>query len=72
MPRRGGRELVNRLSIQHPEVKVLYMSGYPDDALGERGVLEPGAILLQKPFSPHGLADKVRQVLDGTPILTRA
>jgi hypothetical protein len=46
------------------------MSGYPDDALGEQGVLEPGAVLLQKPFTPQGMADKVRQVLDGTLIST--
>ena len=68
MPKMGGRELVRRLIIPHPDVKVLYMSGYPDGALGEHGVLEPGAILLQKPFTPRGLADKVRQVLDGTRI----
>ena len=68
MPKMGGRDLVRRLITRYPDVKVLYMSGYPDGALGEHGVLEPGAILLQKPFTPRGLADKVRQVLDGTRI----
>ena len=53
---------------RHPDVKVLYMSGYPDGALGEHGVLEPGAMLLQKPFTPNGLADKVRQVSYGARI----
>jgi CheY-like chemotaxis protein len=67
MPKMGGPELARRLISRHPDVKVLYMSGYPDGALGEHGVLEPGAILLLKPFTPQGLVDKVRQVLDGTP-----
>jgi CheY-like chemotaxis protein len=70
MPKMGGRELARRLISRHPDVKVLYMSGYPDDALGEHGVLEPGAVLLQKPFTPQGMADKVRQVLDRTRIPT--
>ena len=70
MPKMGGRELVRRLLSRHPDVKVLYMSGYPDGALGEDGALEPGAVLLQKPFTPQGMADKVRQVLDRTPIRT--
>ena len=70
MPKMGGRELVRRLISLHPEVKVLYMSGYPDDGLGKHGVLEPGAVLLQKPFTPQGMADKVRQVLDRTRIPT--
>jgi two-component system cell cycle sensor histidine kinase/response regulator CckA len=70
MPKMGGPELVRRVIGRHPDVKVLYMSGYPDDALGEQGVLEPGAVLLQKPFTPQGMADKVRQVLDGTLIST--
>ncbi len=70
MPKMGGRELARHLTSRHPDVKVLYMSGYPDDALGEHGVLEPGAVLLQKPFTPQGMADKVRQVLDRTPIPT--
>ena len=70
MPKMGGLELVRRLITRHPDVKVLYMSGYPDGALGEQGVLEPGAMLLQKPFTPNGLADKVRQVLDGARITT--
>jgi FixJ family two-component response regulator len=70
MPKMGGRELVRHLLSRHPDVKVLYMSGYPDGALGEDGALEPGAVLLQKPFTPQGMADKVRQVLDRTPIPT--
>jgi len=66
MPRLGGRELVTRLLARHPHLAVLYMSGYTDDALGARGVLEAGAILLAKPFTPQQLVAKVRQVLDAT------
>ena len=68
MPKMSGRELARRLVTRHPDVKVLYMSGYTDDAMVQHGVLEPGAILLQKPFTPRGLADKVREVLDGSRI----
>ena len=66
MPKLGGRELVTRLLARHPHLGVLYMSGYPDDALGARGVLEAGAILLAKPFTLQQLVAKVRQVLDAT------
>jgi hypothetical protein len=43
------------------------MSGYTDDAIARHGVLEPGIAFLQKPFTPRGLAEKVRQVLDAAP-----
>jgi CheY-like chemotaxis protein len=68
MPKMDGPELARRLIRRHPDVKVLYMSGYPNGAMG--GVLEPGAMLLLKPFTPQGMIDKVRQVLDGTPMPT--
>jgi len=45
-------------------MKVLYMSGYTDDALGKQGVLDRGVALLQRPFTPEALAAKVREVLD--------
>ncbi len=66
MPKLGGRELVTRLLARHPHLGVLYMSGYTDDVLRARGVLEAGAILLAKPFTPQQLVAKVRQVLDAT------
>jgi len=66
MPKLGGRELVTRLLARHPHLGVLYMSGYTDEALGARGVLEAGAILLAKPFTLQQLVAKVRQVLDAT------
>ncbi|HWQ55797.1 MAG TPA: ATP-binding protein [Bryobacteraceae bacterium] len=68
MPKLGGRELAQRLSRQRPEMKVLYMSGYTDNAVVNSGGLNQAAFL-QKPFTPAALARKVRQMLeaeDGT------
>ncbi|HJQ23668.1 MAG TPA: PAS domain S-box protein [Blastocatellia bacterium] len=65
MPGMGGRDLANRLSRLRPEMKVLFMSGYTDDAIVHHGVLEAGIPFIQKPFSPDDLARKVREVLDG-------
>jgi CheY-like chemotaxis protein len=65
MPRMGGRELAERLTAMRPGVKVLYLSGYTDDAVVRQGVLEAQAHFLQKPFSVQALARKVRAVLDG-------
>jgi PAS domain S-box-containing protein len=66
MPGMGGRELVNRIRVTHPAVRILFMSGYTDDAVMQRGTHEPGTAFLQKPFSADMLARKVRSVLDGT------
>jgi hypothetical protein len=64
MPRLGGRELAERLLSVRPDTHVLYMSGYTDDSVVRHGILEGGVAYLQKPFSPEGLALKVREVLD--------
>ena len=64
MPGLSGRELANRIRAARPLVRVLFMSGYTDDAVMQRGVLEPHTAFLQKPFSAEGLARKVRAVLD--------
>ena len=64
MPQMGGREMVDRLQVTHPTAKVLYTSGYTDDALMDQGVLYAGVAFLEKPFSPTRLAQKVRAVLD--------
>jgi PAS domain S-box-containing protein len=65
MPGMGGRVLAEQLVEARPEMKIIFMSGYADDAIGHHGVLEPGVVFLPKPFSPMNLAHKVRVVLDG-------
>ena len=66
MPDIDGPELVRRLSAIRPETRKLFMSGYMDDALGEQGVLPSSVNFIQKPFSPSTIAQKVRDILDGT------
>ena len=65
MPGMSGRELAERLAPARPGMKVLYTSGYTDDAMVRQGVLNAGVAFLQKPFVPDSLARKVREVLDG-------
>jgi two-component system cell cycle sensor histidine kinase/response regulator CckA len=64
MPEMSGRELAERFATLKPHAKVLFMSGYTDDAIIRHGVLRPGTAYLQKPFSPETLAKKVREILD--------
>ena len=64
MPLMSGKELAEQLAPQRPEMKVLYMSGYPDNSIVQHGVLEPGTEFLQKPFTLNTLEAKVREILD--------
>ena len=64
MPKLGGRELAERLRSVRPGLRVLFMSGYTDDAIIRHGVVAEGVAFLQKPFTPTTLARKVREVLD--------
>ena len=64
MPKMGGRELAHHLSPQRPEMRILYMSGYTEEAITRDGVLDPGTAFLEKPFTPDSLARKVRELLD--------
>lgn len=65
MPKMSGKELYDHIHGTHPNLKVLFMSGYTDDALAHHGVLEPGISFMEKPFTPAALSVKVREVLDG-------
>jgi CheY-like chemotaxis protein len=67
MPGLSGREMVEQIRRTGAEVKVLYMSGYTDDAVVRHGVTEGVDAFLQKPFSPLALVRKVREVLDARP-----
>ena len=64
MPKMSGPEVAKGLTQQRPGIKVLYVSGYTDNAIVHRGVLAPDVAFLQKPFTPDALARKVRAVLD--------
>jgi CheY-like chemotaxis protein len=64
MPQMGGKAVAEQLNALFPTVKVLFISGYADETVVHRGGLEPGVEILQKPFSPAQLAQKVRAVLD--------
>jgi FixJ family two-component response regulator len=64
MPRMSGPELAARLHALHPEMHVLYTSGYTDAAVVRHGLSEDTMWFLQKPFTPAQLARKVRDVLD--------
>ncbi|RLB17312.1 MAG: hypothetical protein DRG82_06910, partial [Deltaproteobacteria bacterium] len=65
MPAMDGKELAEKLQSKRPEMKVLFMSGYTDNAVAHHGILDAGLNFIQKPFTAASLAQKVREVLDG-------
>jgi two-component system cell cycle sensor histidine kinase/response regulator CckA len=67
MPEMGGRELARRLATLRPSLPVLFISGYTGEDVIQRGLMEAGAPFQQKPFTPDGLARKVREMLDAVP-----
>jgi PAS domain S-box-containing protein len=64
MPQMSGRELAEQLLTTRPEMNVLFMSGYTDDAIVHHGVLDEGTAFIAKPFSPEALTHKVRETID--------
>jgi len=67
MPHMNGREMAGRVKKLRPDVRVLYMSGYTEDAIAHRGVLDAGVSLISKPFTQESLARKLRELLDPPP-----
>ncbi len=67
MPRMSGRELVEQILPLRPEMRVLYVSGYSEEAIAHQGQLTPGIELLPKPFTPGVLTAKIREILDRRP-----
>src|SRR5690348_432105 len=67
MPRMSGREVAEHIAAARPKIEALYISGYTDDAIIQRGAIGPNKAFLQKPFTPAALAPKVRQILEHQP-----
>ncbi len=65
MPEMDGRELADRLRKTRPELNVLFCSGYTEDIIARRGVLDSGIHFLGKPYTPSDVAQKLRDILDG-------
>ncbi len=65
MPKVSGKELAEKLLNARSQLKVLFMSGYTDNAIVHHGVLDQGTHFLEKPFTVSSLAQRIREVLDG-------
>jgi two-component system cell cycle sensor histidine kinase/response regulator CckA len=64
MPVMDGKMMAERLKITYPDFKILFTSGYTEEAIAQHGVLEPDVEFLSKPYTPAALARKVREFLD--------
>ena len=64
MPEMNGRELANKLQTMHPEIKILFMSGYTSNVIAHQGVLDAGVNFIQKPLALKELALKIRAIMD--------
>jgi two-component system cell cycle sensor histidine kinase/response regulator CckA len=69
MPVMGGKAMADRLKMTHPDIQILFTSGYSDDAITQYGALENGVAFMAKPYTPAMLARKVRDMLDAQPAL---
>jgi len=63
MPEMNGRDLSIKLKSIHPEMKILFMSGYTADVIADHGVLEEGVNFIQKPFAMKDLGGRIREIL---------
>jgi two-component system cell cycle sensor histidine kinase/response regulator CckA len=72
MPQMSGRELAEQLASIHPETKIVFMSGYSDNLLSSRQVLNPELVLLQKPIRLASLGKRLREILDRGPVAKAA
>ena len=72
MPGMSGRALADQLALRRPQTRVVYMSGYTGQTVGEHGVLAEGSFFLPKPFTREALARKIREALDGSAVLAGA
>jgi PAS domain S-box-containing protein len=64
MPGMSGKTLATQFRVIRPNTKILFISGYTDNAIVHHGILDPGIAFVQKPFTPHALTRKVREILD--------
>jgi two-component system, cell cycle sensor histidine kinase and response regulator CckA len=64
MPHMSGKELSDRIQVIYPNTRILFTSAYTESAIAHQGILDEGVVILQKPFTPSALANKVREVLD--------
>jgi CheY-like chemotaxis protein len=70
MPEMSGPELACQMSVLRPGIKVIFTSGYTDDAIARQGILDPSVVFIQKPYRPKALARKIRELLDDASDLT--
>jgi len=68
MPGVNGEALAEELRRRRPDLRILYVSGYPDDIIGRHGVLDRGVELLAKPFTPVNLVDRVGALMSGASV----
>ena len=71
MPGLGGLDLIRAMRALRPDIRVLLMSGYTDDEMTRRGILTPELTFLPKPFDVNDLLQRVREVLDAAPVVSR-